>query len=54
MANRWSACLALGPAEFADALLAATSLAITAVALLLPNERGRSTAIAAPRAAPAE
>ena len=34
--------------------LAATSLVITAVALLLPNERTRSTAIAAPQAAPAE
>ncbi len=34
--------------------LAGTSLLITAVALLLPSERGRSTAIAVPQAAPAE
>jgi len=34
--------------------LAGTSLLITAVALLLPGERARSTAIAAPQAAPAE
>jgi FSR family fosmidomycin resistance protein-like MFS transporter len=34
--------------------LAGTSLVITAVALLLPNERTRSTAIAAPQVAPAE
>jgi MFS family permease len=34
--------------------LAVTSLAITAVALLLPNERSRSAVIAAPQAAPAE